>query len=515
MTYQTFHTYVMWLPTCICLLAAISPSSRTHTLWRISGLSAGFSLLASTLSFASFEGSRIRLDADIPADCMLILICFLAVIITRFSRSYLRGEPEQNRFIRALMATFGFATAVVISPRLDLLVVSWTLSSVALHRLLVHYPERRAAQLAAHKKFLVSRTAELLLLVGVFAVYQTFGTMNIGELNATVAHGGMHSPAITLFALCISLAVILKSAQLPLHGWLIQVMEAPTPVSALLHAGVVNLGGLLLIRLHPFLDLVPTAQVLLTAVGTLTFLLSGTIMMTRVSIKLRLAWSTCAQMGFLLAECGAGLYSLALLHLLGHSLYKSYLFLSSGGTVESYSKAAYLPASATRGSSPLWPHIASVFMLASILLGARILLAPWLDVPEPIALVAVCVGLAPLLAGSFAEPRRLFRASARTVALAALYFTLHALVNSCVPPLSARNPAVPSIFALGLVLLYAVQTLVRTGNAQLGYRLRIWTFHGFYLDELFTRWVLDIWPLKSNTTQSAAPDLGTASEEYA
>ncbi len=110
-------------------------------------------------------------------------------------------------------------------------------------------------------------------------------------------------------------------------------MEAPTPVSALLHAGVVNMGGFVLLRVAELIGLVPS-QWLLVIVGSLTAVLAGMVMLTRISIKVRLAWSTCAQMGFMLMEIGLGLYELALLHLVAHSLYKAYAFLSSGEAVE-------------------------------------------------------------------------------------------------------------------------------------------------------------------------------------
>ncbi|XLM23048.1 NADH-quinone oxidoreductase subunit L, partial [Chromobacterium piscinae] len=111
----------------------------------------------------------------------------------------------------------------------------------------------------------------------------------------------------------------IKTAQLPFHGWLTQVMEAPTPISALLHAGVVNLGGIVLIKAAPLLQTAPPANLLLMLWGGASALLCCLVMLTRISVKLRLAWSTCAQMGFMLLEIGMGRYSLALLHLLAHS----------------------------------------------------------------------------------------------------------------------------------------------------------------------------------------------------
>jgi NAD(P)H-quinone oxidoreductase subunit 5 len=147
--------------------------------------------------------------------------------------------------------------------------------------------------------------------------------------------------------------VVLKTAQLPFHGWLTQVMEAPTPVSALLHAGVVNLGGMVLIKLSALWSVVPLASWLLVLWGGLTAGLACWVMQTRISIKLRLAWSTCAQMGFMLMECGLGQYSLALLHLVTHSIYKAHAFLSSGSQVRATIRQSASPASTA--SCGIWP----------------------------------------------------------------------------------------------------------------------------------------------------------------
>ncbi len=143
-----------------------------------------------------------------------------------------------------------------------------------------------------------------------------------------IAQHGM-SLSLQASAVLLVMAVIFRTALLPVHGWLIQVMEAPTPVSALLHAGVVNLGGFVLMRFAPMLDQANAARILLLIFALATAVLAGIVMLTRISIKVRLAWSTVAQMGFMLLECALGLYTLAALHLIGHSLYKAHAFLSA------------------------------------------------------------------------------------------------------------------------------------------------------------------------------------------
>ena len=182
---------------------------------------------------------------------------------------------------------------------------------------------------AAELPFTREDLAAALALIGV-----TLQTLEIDEVLARVRA----LPALPLdlraAAVLLVLSALIKCAQLPLHGWLMQVMEAPTPVSALLHAGVVNLGGFVLLRLAPLLSDADGARVVLGVVASSSAVVAALIMMTRISVKVMLAWSTCAQMGFMLLQIALGAYDLALLHLLAHSLYKAHAFLSAGGTVE-------------------------------------------------------------------------------------------------------------------------------------------------------------------------------------
>ena len=130
------------------------------------------------------------------------------------------------------------------------------------------------------------------------------------------------------------IAAALKTAAFPLHGWLTEVMEAPTPVSALLHAGIINGGGLLLIRLAEVVQASTGAMAALVMLGGLTAIFGAVVMLTQSAVKTALAWSTVAQMGFMLLQCGLGLWPLALLHIVAHSLYKAHAFLASGGAVQ-------------------------------------------------------------------------------------------------------------------------------------------------------------------------------------
>jgi NAD(P)H-quinone oxidoreductase subunit 5 len=185
---------------------------------------------------------------DIVSLTMLALVSFVGWIVTRYSRSYLDGEARQGAFCGWLAMTLACVMLLVTAGNLILFAGAWIATSLSLHRLLLFYPERPAAQRAARKKFITARLADAAL-IGAFALLAgragSIDIMTITDAARTGALGGYGIAAAALMAL----AAVLKSAQFPLHGWLTEVMEAPTPVSALLHAGIINAGGFLLIRL--------------------------------------------------------------------------------------------------------------------------------------------------------------------------------------------------------------------------------------------------------------------------
>ena len=336
---------ILFLP-CALLLPAWLVSRRASAPGKAWQLAQGISLLGLLAALlagleAAFNGSAsvapagwlpaVRLDA--LSVMMLALTTFLGWVIVRYSRNYLAGDPGQGRYLAWLCLTLAAVWLLVMLNNLLLLCLAWTATSLALHQLLTFYRDRPAAIVAAHKKFLISRAADLFTLVGTLLVFISLDTLQIDLITQILASGHPVDAGLQLAALLFVMSAVLKCAQLPFHGWLLQVMEAPTPVSALLHAGIVNIGGFVLLRLAPLLETAPAAQLLLVVAGSVTAALAALVMMTRISVKVMLAWSTCAQMGFMLLEIGLGAYSLALLHLLAHSLYKAYAFLGAGETV--------------------------------------------------------------------------------------------------------------------------------------------------------------------------------------
>ncbi|MBW9255880.1 MAG: NADH-quinone oxidoreductase subunit L [Acidithiobacillus ferriphilus] len=262
------------------------------------------------------------------------LVSFVILMIAQYSVEYLDGDPHQARFFRLLAFTGGFFLLVVVSGNIGLFTLGIIATGFSLHKLLKFYSERPKAIMAAHKKSIFSRTADLFLVAATVLIGQQVGSLQFSAIRHFAEQAGNMPSVLQLAAWLIVGAVILKSAHFPFQGWLIQVMEAPTPVSALMHAGVVYSGAIIALRTSPLLVRVPDALLFLGLVGLATVVIASLVMTTQTAVKSMLAWSTTAQLGFMSLELGLGLFPLALLHLIGHSLYKAHAFLSSGSVTD-------------------------------------------------------------------------------------------------------------------------------------------------------------------------------------
>ncbi|MEN3032046.1 NADH-quinone oxidoreductase subunit L [Chromobacterium amazonense] len=406
---------------------------------------------------------------------MQALIQLLGWMVLRYSRRYMQGEPGQHRFLRALGCLLASVTLVVQGNHLLPMLAAWIVCSLALQTLLTFYPGRPAAQLAARREWRASRLAELLLIAAGLSWISAGGSLDLTAAATAPISIENHGYA-TLAAVLLVAAAGIKTAQLPFHGWLTQVMEAPTPISALLHAGVVNLGGIVLIKAAPLLQTAPAANALLMLWGGLSAAVCCLVMLTRISVKLRLAWSTCAQMGFMLLEIGMGLYSLALLHLLAHSLYKAHAFLSAGNAVRD-SAALRLAGGDEADSLPA--HLARGALAVLALAVSQWLWQRWLPAAAVPPLFWLCMGLGMgvLLRG----PAGLLA----TLALCQSYLLLHALAALALP-WHGQPPAAWSQWLLGAIFAAAFLLqgeLLRHPQGWLARRLYPHAFAGFHLDE--------------------------------
>ena len=454
----------------------------------------------------------VRLDALTAV--MLVLITSVAAVILRFSRRYLDGEAGLSRYMRLFLATMAAVSLLVVTNDLAILALAWTTSSLTLHRLLTFYADRAPALIAAHKKFLLSRVADVAIVASVALIWRVMGTQRIDELLAQAAVMRDVPLALQMAGILLATGVGIRSAQLPFHGWLIQVMEAPTPVSAFLHAGIVNIGGFVLIRLGGLFAQLEVAQTLLVIAGTCTAVLAALVMTTRVSVKVSLAWSTCAQMGFMLLECGLGAYGLALLHLVAHSLYKAHAFLSSGRVVDQHllRRMAHQPARATA----LHWMLGTAAAVATVLtVGGMLGLRMDGETGTRAAALILALALAPLFVRGLAGGAlATLRGTVAAIVLVSSYSLGHAFFVS-IAPHESGTPTMDVvrliIVASAFIALYIVQATIAANPAgRFARALYPACFAGFYLDEIWTRLTFRIWPPRPLQLTSRVAPLSTA-----
>lgn len=288
------------------------------------------------LVFFEYKNLGLSLRLDPLSLGMYSMIGIVGFIVLRFSKNYLDGDSEHATYLKRLAFTIAMVQIFVISGNLFILYIAWVATSLGLQKLLLLYPDRKKAQIAAKKKFIIARLSDISLLTALVLLYLNVGTGNITEIIAIISSGNISDSLISFewVALFLLLSACLKSVQIPFHGWLMEVMEAPTPISALLHAGLLNAGPFLIIRFAYVMDITTIVPIALIGIGGASALYGAITSSLQPSIKTKLAYSSIGHMGFSLMLSGFGVYSASLLHLVAHSFYKAYAFLSSGSIVE-------------------------------------------------------------------------------------------------------------------------------------------------------------------------------------
>ena len=423
--------------------------------------------LASPLLGYDGLGFCVRLDG--LSAVMLALVAILGAFVIQFSRNYLAGDRRQGVFLGDLSLTVACVMVLVLAGNLVQLVVGWMATSLALHQLLLFYPDRRGAVVAAHKKFIVARLGDGCLVGAAILLVRKFGTGDIGavlEGAAALARGDQVPVGVQVAAALIGLTAFLKAAQFPAHGWLIEMQETPTPVSALLHAGILNGGTFLVVRLAGVVQLSTLVLVALVVVGGFTAVFASVVMLTDSRMKATLAYSSAAHMGFMLLLCGIGATSVAIAHLVAHSFYKAHAFLSSGSAVEA-ARVAEVPGKS--GNVPALRILLSYVVTAGIVWSiATVMGFSVFATPTNLALASIMVvALSHLMAqGASGEPSaRVIGRTALSVTMTALsFYALErgggAVLARAVP--EAQNPGVPlAVVIIAVVLTFALVALLQ------------------------------------------------------
>jgi NADH-quinone oxidoreductase subunit L len=311
---------------------------------------------------------------------MLILVSLVAFLVQLYSVEYLHDEPPAafGRYY-TYHSLFAFSMmGVVLAPNLLQLFICWELVGLCSFLLIGFWYQKPEAARAAVKAFWTTKAGDVGLLIGIVLLWRVAGTFDIGELRAMVTSGAIPVEGLSLITFCIYLGAVGKSAQFPLHTWLPDAMEGPTPVSALIHAATMVTAGVYLLHRTVFL-FPPDVLMVVAWIGAFTALLAAVLACVQDDIKRVLAYSTVSQLGYMMAAIGAGFSSAGFFHLLTHGLFKALLFLGAGAVIHAV-HSNDLPRMG--GLAKTMPQTAIVFVIGTLSLAGIPLFGGFLSKEE-------------------------------------------------------------------------------------------------------------------------------------
>ncbi len=319
---------------------------------RVAGVSVAFSWVTLVLAigalWASLSGAETHdytlfgdwgiIRFDPLSTLMCLVIAAISLIVHMYSVRYMAEEPGYGRFFTLLDLMTGTLVLMVSAGDLITLLVAWHLVGILLYMLLAYDTHSRSASRYAFWTWITYRFGDLPLLLAAGLLYQAYGSWSFSVIFEGLAaapdpHTVLGFRLVEVVGVLVAVAAYARSAQFLLHTWLPYTMSGPTPVSALMHAGIVNAGGFLMNRFAPVF--VETGSVLhwVFVVGLATAVFGSVLMLAQNDIKKALGYSTMGQMGFMIMECGVGAFSLAIYHLIAHGVFKGTLFLGAGGVI--------------------------------------------------------------------------------------------------------------------------------------------------------------------------------------
>jgi len=266
---------------------------------------------------------------------LLIVVTTIGMLVHVYSIGYMAHDAGRWRFFAYLNLFMVSMLLLVLADSWLLLFVAWELVGLSSYLLIGFWYRKNSAALAAKKAFIVNRVGDVGFALGIMAIFVDTGTLNIRDsIAALTASGAALTIPIWIVALLVFAGAVGKSAQFPLHVWLPDAMEGPTPVSALIHAAtMVNAGVYLVARANPIFTSAPQVMTVVAAIGIFTAILAASIAMTQTDIKRVLAYSTLSQLGYMFASLGVGAFTAAIFHLMTHGFFKGLLFLGSGSVI--------------------------------------------------------------------------------------------------------------------------------------------------------------------------------------
>ncbi len=332
------------------------------------------------------------LHADRVGAVLALLTTTVGLVVQSFARRALDGDVRARRFFVLTALLTSATTTVALATTLGLLVVSWIAAGASLAALVAHRSEWQPAARAARRTRRSLLVGDSALVAVAVLVIASVGDLDLRSSQAAAESlagawsGGPFGGLLPVVAVLVTVAGVSRSALVPLHRWLPATLAGPTPVSALLHAGVVNGAGVLLVRLAPLFGASSVATHLAFTAGVVTTTYATAVMLVRTDVKGNLAWSTAGQMGFMAVQLSVGAFAAALFHMIGHGLYKAALFLGSGGAVTAHLRHHHRPE-----PRPRTAPVVRLFMATLVPAGALVAANEVLD-PQMSAAKAILVG---------------------------------------------------------------------------------------------------------------------------
>ena len=332
-------------------------TNKLRSLWSILSVSAtggamvmAFNLLWSQIqghdpylySFEWAQAGTFHLNMGFVIDhltaMMLVIVTTVAFLVQIYTDGYMAHDPSYVRFYAYLSLFTSSMLGLVISPNLVQIYIFWELVGMCSYLLIGFWFDRKGAADACQKAFVTNRVGDFGLLLGLLGLYWATGTFEFTEMGAKLSElvesGALSVGLATLFAILVFMGPAAKSAQFPLHVWLPDAMEGPTPISALIHAATMVAAGVFLIaRMFPVFEEIPAVMNTIAWTGAFTAFLGASIAVTQNDIKKGLAYSTVSQLGYMVMGMGVGAYGAGLFHLLTHAYFKAMMFLGSGSVI--------------------------------------------------------------------------------------------------------------------------------------------------------------------------------------
>lgn len=368
----------------VACLGAIGGAASTGEPWTSALASAG------AVEWFGMGGRALSLPwaVDSLAAIMLLVVGVVALMVMIFSMGYMSGDPGWVRYYALLSLFTAAMTLLVIGGSLLTLFVGWELVGASSFLLIGFWYGKPSASAAATKAFLTTRVGDVGLMVGLAVLWSATGSLAYADVMEALP--SMAPAAVTAAAVLLAIGAIGKSAQFPLHIWLPDAMEGPTPVSALIHAATMVAAGVFLVaRVWPLFEAAPAARTLLLVVGTVSALGAAVIAVAQSDIKKVLAYSTISQLGFMFAALGAGAWEVAFFHLVTHAAFKALLFLSAGSVIHGAGTQEMSEMGGLRKTMPItfvmWligvAALVGVWPLAGFFSKDAVLDAVWLQAP--------------------------------------------------------------------------------------------------------------------------------------